>query len=190
MGGKKKKKKGNKTKKAVVVESKVETAAETVQTSEAAETVHTHKAAEATKSLATTHHKTKTGIIFTGQEFERAWNVYGTALGRWAESMAHLQKTGTEMMLSWFDVWQKTTELDAGLLRRAKIRWREVARGDISDEDVKHNETTTRTTISASEVAAPTSTAATAYAEALIKAQSESIKEFNRQWERFWQARP
>ena len=135
----------------------------------------------------------KTEIIFAGREFEKAWNTYGAALGRWAESAAHMQKTAAEMMLSWFDVCQKTAELDRRLLKRAKLRWEEASQEDTpGDDDSRHDrirrQAATGTGASLGPASSPAATVT--YAAAFIKAQSELLREFNRQWERLWQPRP
>ena len=97
-------------------------------------------------------------------EFEKVWKKYNSSLNEWKASLAHLQKATKETLMTYHDACHIALETDAELLKKVSTSWEETWE-DIGPQYVKQQ---------------------TEMIENIFKQTNiETIKKFNKQWERF-----
>ena len=97
-------------------------------------------------------------------EFEKVWKQYNSALDGWKVSLAQWQKSTNETLITYHDACQKALETDAELLKKVSSRWEDTWE-EIGPEYIKQQ---------------------TVMIENIFKETNlETMKKFNKQWERF-----
>lgn len=97
-------------------------------------------------------------------EFEKIWKKYNSSLNEWKTSLAQLQKATNETLMTYHDACQRALETDAELLKKVSTSW-EDAWEEIGPQYIKQQ---------------------TVMIENIFKETNiETIKKFNKQWERF-----
>ena len=97
-------------------------------------------------------------------EFEKVWKQYNSALDGWKVSLAQWQKSTNETLITYHDACQKALETDAELLKKVSSRWEDTWE-EIGPEYIKQQ---------------------TVMIENIFKETNlETIKKFNKQWEKF-----
>lgn len=97
-------------------------------------------------------------------EFEKIWKKYNSSLNEWKASLAQLQKATNETLITYHDACQRALETDAELLKKVSTSW-EDAWEEIGPQYIKQQ---------------------TVMIENIFKETNiETIKKFNKQWEKF-----
>ena len=97
-------------------------------------------------------------------EFDKAWTEYNTALNGWKESLAQWQKSTNETLIAYHDACQKALESDSELLKKVTSSW-ESTWEEIGPEYIKQQSNMIENIFKETNI--------------------ESIKKFNKQWEKF-----
>lgn len=97
-------------------------------------------------------------------EFDKVWKEYNSALSEWKISLAQWQKATNETLMTYHDACQRAMETDAELLKKVSTSWEDTWE-EIGPQYIKQQ---------------------TAMIENIFKETNiETIKKFNKQWERF-----
>lgn len=97
-------------------------------------------------------------------EFEKIWKKYNSSLNEWKTSLAQLQKATNETLMTYHDACQRALETDAELLKKVSNSWEDTWE-EIGPQYIKQQ---------------------TVMIENIFKETNiETIKKFNKQWERF-----
>ena len=97
-------------------------------------------------------------------EFEKIWKKYNSSLNEWKTSLAQLQKATNETLMAYHDACQRALETDAELLKKVSTSWEDTWE-EIGPQYIKQQTVMIKNIFRETNI--------------------ETIKKFNKQWEKF-----